>query len=98
MSDTELIVGAIAAGIVSGLVPLVFGLVRGEKGLAFGGFAACTVAGLVLGLLLAVPMAIIFTVLIWKNSKDREARAAAHSAVPAGPESIQATRTHLPAR
>ena len=97
--DSEIIIGALLAGIVCSLVPLIFGLVRGEKGLAWGGFAACLVAGLVLGLILAVPMAIVFTVLIWKNSKDRQARELAHSAVPAGPESIQATRgTQLPAR
>ena len=96
--DSELIIGAILAGIVCGLVPLIFGHVRKEKGLAWGGFAACIVAGLILGLILAVPMAIIFTVLIWKNSKDRQATAAAHGAVPAGPESIQAAGGRLPAQ
>lgn len=96
--DSELIIGAILAGIVCGLVPLIFGLVRGEKGLAFGGFAACLVAGLILGLILAVPMAIVFTVLIWKNSKDRQSQAAAQRAVPAGPESMQATGSRLQPR
>ena len=96
--DSEIIVGAVLAGIVCGLVPLIFGHVRGEKGLAWGGFAACLVAGLVLGLLLAVPMAIVFTVLIWKNSKDRQARTTAQGAVSAGPESIEATGGRLPAR
>ena len=93
--DSELIIGAILAGIVCGLVPLIFGLVRGEKGLAWGGFGACIVAGLILGLILALPMAIVFTVLIWKNSKDRQRQATAQQAVPAGPESMQATGSQL---
>jgi hypothetical protein len=96
--DSELIVIAIVAGVVCGLVPLIFGLVRGETGLAWGGFGACIVAGFLLGLLLALPMAIIFTVLIWKNSKDRQTQAAAQRAVPAGPESIQATGRGLPSQ
>jgi hypothetical protein len=96
--DSELIIGAILAGIVCGLVPLIFGHVKGEKGLAWGGFAACIVAGFILGLLLAVPMAIVFTVVIWKNSKEQRATAAAHGAVPAGPESIQATGGRVPSR
>ena len=94
--DSELIIGAILAGVVCGLVPLITGLVRGEKGLAWGGFAACIVGGFVLGLILAVPLAIVFTVLIWKNSKEKHQRAAMHGAVPAGPESMQATGAQMP--
>ncbi len=93
--DSEMIIGAVLAGIVCGLIPLIFGLVRGEKGLAWGGFGACIVAGFLLGILLALPMAIVFTVLIWKNSKDHQRQASAHQAVPAGPESMQATGSNL---
>jgi hypothetical protein len=71
---TEVIVGAIVAGVVCGLVPLIVGLTRGEKGLAWGGFVSCIIGGFVLGLIAAVPLAIIFTVLIVKNSKVQRAR------------------------
>jgi hypothetical protein len=89
-------VGA-AIGVVCGLVPLIFGLTRDEKGLAWGGFGACIAAGAMLGLLLAIPMAIVFTILIRNNSKRRDAQTTAHGAVPAGPESMQATGQQIPA-
>jgi membrane protein implicated in regulation of membrane protease activity len=96
--DSELIIGAILVGIVCGLIPLVFGLVRGETALAWCGFAACILGGFLLGIILALPIAIVFTVLIWKNSKDRQTRTDAHAAVPAGPESMRATGSRLQAR
>jgi Zn-dependent protease with chaperone function len=86
-----------AMGLVCGLVPLTFGLTRDEKGLAWGGFGACVLAGAMLGLLLAIPMAIVFTVLIRNNSRRSERQAMAYGAVPAGPESPQATGAQMPA-
>ena len=73
MTTEEIIIGALVAGIVCGLVPLVYGLIKGENALAWGGFAACIGGGFVLGLILAVPLAILFTVLIAKRSKKRQA-------------------------
>jgi hypothetical protein len=85
-----LAVGAVL-GVVCGLVPLIYGLNKGEKGLAWGGFGACIAGGLVLGIFLAIPAAIVFTILIRKNVKDRMVQQGAYGAVPQGPESIQAT-------
>jgi hypothetical protein len=89
-----------AVGIVCGLVPLIFGLNRGEKGLAWGGFAACVLGGALFALILALPLAIIFAVLIQKASKRKMTEATAYGAVPGpgmpqapaqvGPESVQA--------
>jgi hypothetical protein len=80
MSST--MIGAVVAGGLCGLVPLVYGLVRGETGLALCGFAACLIGGVLLGVLLAVPFAAAFAWVIWRQS--REAHAAPAGA--AGPE------------
>ena len=56
--------GAFVVGAAIGAIPLVLGLKKGKKGLAIGGFAACAVSGIILGLLLAIPVCILFVVLI----------------------------------
>ena len=61
-------VGVLAGGFIvgglCGLLPLLIGLKRQRPGLAWGSWISCVAAGLVLGLLLAVPVAIVFTVII----------------------------------
>ncbi|MDD3192770.1 MAG: hypothetical protein PHE47_02800 [Oscillospiraceae bacterium] len=59
-----LVVGVVLGGLL-GLVPLICGLVKKRTGLAISGFFACMVGGIVLGIFLAVPMCILFTVLIF---------------------------------
>jgi hypothetical protein len=76
------IIGAVVTGALCGVVPLVYGLVRREPGLAAGGFAACLVGGLLLGVLLAVPLAALFAWLIWRHSRA----ALAAAGPPAAPE------------
>jgi hypothetical protein len=66
--ETAVIAGALV-GAVCGLVPLIYGLVRGQTGLAGGGFAACIAGGVVLGVILAVPLAALFTWLVWRASR-----------------------------
>jgi hypothetical protein len=56
-----MIVGAIAVGIICGLVPLIFGLKKQRVALAWAGFAASAAGGFILGLLGAIPMAAIFS-------------------------------------
>ena len=58
------LVGALVAGALLGLIPLILGRKKGKNGLAIGGFAACVVSGLLLGAVLAVPVCIVFVVLI----------------------------------
>jgi hypothetical protein len=62
-------IGAIAIGVICGLVPLVFGLVTGRTNLAVGGFVGCVVAGILAGVLAAVPVAAVFAWLIWRQSR-----------------------------
>jgi hypothetical protein len=71
MSST--VIGATIAGAICGLVPLVYGIARGETGIGLAGFAACLIAGVVLGVLLAVPLAALFAWLIWRHSREAQA-------------------------
>lgn len=49
------------AGFCCGLVPLIVANNKNKTNLGLAAFGACTVSGLLLGLLLAIPMAVIFT-------------------------------------
>ena len=67
------LIGAIGVGLVCGLVPLAAGAFTRQMRLGTIGFAACVVGSLILGAILAVPLALIFTVVIvveW-NRKPR---------------------------
>lgn len=69
------IVGSLVAGALLGLIPLIIGLKKGKKGLAFGGFAACIVGSLLAGLILNIPMCALFTILIFVLDKKSESAA-----------------------
>lgn len=83
--ETAAIIGALV-GAVCGLVPLIYGLLRGQTGLAKGGFAACIVSGILLGVALAVPVAALVTWLVWRASRDRVAAGAPADRLDATPE------------
>lgn len=57
-------IGGAIAGALCGLAPLLVGNSRGQQQLGLIGFISCVVAGLLLGLLLAVPVALVFTIVI----------------------------------
>jgi hypothetical protein len=66
------LLGGLVAGLVMGLIPLIVGLVKRQKALAWIGFAVCIVCGILLGILLALPAAIVFLVIILvKAKKDK---------------------------
>ena len=58
------LMGGLLVGLLCGLIPLKMGKARGSHGLAYGGMAACAVAGLALGLLGALPTAGLFALII----------------------------------
>ena len=67
-----LIYGAIlnaGIGFVLGLVPLIVGFMKRKRKLGFFGFVGSILGGAILGLLLAVPVAAIFTWLIVRPAK-----------------------------
>ncbi len=56
--------GALIAGTLCGSLPLFLGIRRGRPKLAIAAMGSCAAAGLVLGLWLAVPTAVVFTTVI----------------------------------
>jgi MFS family permease len=63
------IVGSLVSGALVGLVPLIMGLKKNFKGLAIGGFVACLVGSFLMGLLLSVPICVVFAVIIAVKAK-----------------------------
>lgn len=64
-----ILVGGGVMGILCGLGPLIAGRRRGYKTLGLVGFLVCIVCGLVLGILLAGPVALIWTVILLTKRK-----------------------------
>jgi hypothetical protein len=58
------LIGAFVVGCVCGLLPLLVGRRYGRAPLGIAGFFSCLGAGMLFGLFLALPVAIIFTVII----------------------------------
>ena len=57
-------------GFLLGLIPLITGMKRNQPGLAFGGFFACIIAGIVGGFISGVPASALFWWLI-KNADNK---------------------------
>ena len=74
MSAQELIIYGIlfnaGVGFVLGLVPLIIGLVKGQRRYGILGLVVSTIGGAILGVILAIPAVIIFTWLILGRSKS----------------------------
>jgi len=75
-----LIVGALVSGALVGAIPLILGLRRERKNLAIMGFISCIVGSLILGLLLSVPLCIIFVLLILFTKGNKPATDASSDA------------------
>jgi hypothetical protein len=58
------VIGAMGVGLVCGLIPLVAGAHTQQKRLGTIAFAACIAGSLILGAILAVPLALSFTIVI----------------------------------
>ena len=63
-------VGAFVVGALTGLAPLIAGIKKNKTGLAVGGFFACVICGLILGLILALPCCGVFMYLILKKDPE----------------------------
>jgi hypothetical protein len=64
-----LLFGALGMGGLCGLLPLIIGMRKGQQGLGLTGFVVCVLCGLVLGVLLAAPAAIVFTLIIVSKAR-----------------------------
>lgn len=61
------------SGLLVGIIPVVIGALKQRLGLGIGGFFACAVSGIILGLLLAVPVCGLFVWLIIRNASEQAA-------------------------
>ncbi len=57
-------------GLVIGLIPLILGFVKRNVKYGVYGFLASIVGGALLGILLSIPAAIIFSVMIFRKAKQ----------------------------
>lgn len=64
-----IIVGGVA-GLVVGLFPLIVGLIMNQNRLAVTGIFACGIAGMILGLIAAIPTSLGFTIAIALKARD----------------------------
>ena len=71
----DVVAGAVFSGLVGLLLGtgcLIYAATKQKLGMGFGAFAACTAAGVILGLLGAGPVCGIFVYLIGKENKPIE--------------------------
>lgn len=72
--DVGFMIGAIFGGLISGcligLIPFLIGLKREQKRLGIIAITTCSVAGVLLGALLAIPIAVGFSVVILVKAKN----------------------------
>ncbi len=59
-----------ALGLLFGLIPLISGFIKKERSYAVFGFLGSMIGGAILGILLSIPIAAIFTWLILRRPKN----------------------------
>lgn len=74
--------GGLMAGLILGAIPAIAGGIKGKLGLGLGGLAACVVSGLLLGMLLAIPVCVVFLYFIFKKDPSKQ-----NDAVQGSPQS-----------
>lgn len=66
----SVVLGALIAGALIGAVPAICGAIKGKIGLAVGGFFACLVCSLILGMILSIPCCAVFLFFIFRKPTD----------------------------
>lgn len=69
------IIGSLLSGAVVGAIPAICGAIKHKLGLAIGGFFACLVSSVLLGLILSIPVCAVFVFLIFKKTNANEGNA-----------------------
>jgi uncharacterized membrane protein len=64
------LIDGLLLGLICGVIPLFFSTGRNRLKLGFGAVVACVISGLLLGLLLAIPVAVLFLWLIFRHSVE----------------------------
>lgn len=60
--------GALLSGVIVGAIPAIAGGVKGKLGLGLGSFVCCVIGSLILGMLLSIPICVVFMFLIFKKT------------------------------
>ena len=68
----NVILGALIAGILVGAIPAICGAIKSKIGLGIGGFFACVVCNLILGMLLSIPCCALFLFLIFRKDSAQK--------------------------
>jgi hypothetical protein len=68
MNLVATILGGFAAGMICGLVPYVVGWRKGQRKQAIVAMLVCGFCGVILGVWLALPAAVVFTIVILKKA------------------------------
>ena len=80
---------SIALSVLVALVPLFFGLGRQQRQLAIVGFVLTILGGVLLGLLLAIPVAAVFLYLIYrKSTRTAEVESAPETEIAASDDEL----------
>ena len=58
-----------AIGLILGLLPLIMGIIKGKAKLGIVGFLASIAGGSIFALLLALPISLVFTWLVFRKPK-----------------------------
>ncbi|QVK18181.1 hypothetical protein KHQ81_00230 [Mycoplasmatota bacterium] len=69
VNQLAVFIGAIGIGVIMGLIPLLVGISKDQKGLGIAGFISCIIGGFLLGIFLALPVAIVFLITILVHAK-----------------------------
>ena len=62
--------GALSMGVLCGIIPFKLGKKHGQKGWGIAGLISSTIGALILGILLALPMAGIFSSIILASKEN----------------------------
>lgn len=74
--NIAMMIGGFVAGSLCGLVPFFVGKRKGQTNLAVIALLVCAFCGMILGILLALPAAVVFTVIIVIRANSARASAA----------------------
>ncbi len=66
------IIGALIMGAAIGAIPAICGAIKGKIPLAIGGFFACLVSSLILGMILSIPVCAVFLYFIFKKDTSNK--------------------------
>jgi len=66
------VIGAFLAGCGCGLVPMILGIRRGHERLGAVAFLSCLGASLALGIILAIPVSVIFVIVIIRRTNNAQ--------------------------